>query len=79
VHVHIELFGRLHNTKVKADMPSENSRKATLKRKTDRRGYVKHSTEVAKQMKTAKIAKVIDATYKNIALKIEFTSSSTLF
>ena len=60
MQVHIELFGKLHNINVKEDMPSENKRNATLNRKTDRLGYVKHSIEVKKHMTTDRVAKVIE-------------------
>jgi hypothetical protein len=75
VQVQIELFCKLHNINVKDDMPSEKSRKATLKRKIDRRGYVKHSNEVKKQIKTEKVAKVIEPMYSNITSEVsELTS-----
>ena len=66
MQVHIELFGKFHNINVKEDMPSENKRNATLNRKTDRLGYVKHSIEVKKHMTTDRVAKVIEEIYSNM-------------
>ena len=67
MHVQIELCGRLHNIKVKADIPSDNSNNATLNRKMDPLGYMKQSSEVEKQMKTEMVARVMDAKYSNMA------------
>ena len=66
MHVHIELLGRLQIMKVRDDMPSESSRNATLKRNTDRLGYVKHSTEVIKHMNAETIAKDMDEMYSHM-------------